>query len=113
MKNLLSVLILAVVLVLGGTQAFAQQGIADSASQQIADIISVKQGFTPAQMKIDANLVFAAKVANGELTGTSVTDIASPAGTDLQGNVTVDIYGNVSAAVLADIASANGLVLDQ
>jgi hypothetical protein len=113
MKNLLSVLILAAVLVSGGTPAFAQQGIANSASQQIADIINVKQGFTAAQMKIDANLVFAAKVANGELTGTSVTDIASPADTDLQGNVTVDIYGNVSAAVLADIASANGLVLDQ
>ena len=115
MKKILSVLTLTAVQALGVTQALAQQvgGIADSAAQQIAEILSIKQGFTSAQTKIDANLVFAAKAANGELNGTTVADIASPPSTDPQGNVTVDIYGNVSAALLAEIASANGTVIDQ
>src|SRR5262245_16553571 len=117
MRRISSVLILAAVSTLAGMQGFAQQagveGIADSAAQQSAEILAIKQGFTPAQTKIDANLVFAVKAANGELFGTSASDIAPPPRTDVQGNVTVDIYGNVSAALLAEIASANGVVLDQ
>src|SRR5262249_18611754 len=54
-----------------------------------------------------------AKAANGELNGTSVADLVSPPNTDSQGNVTVDIYGNVSQSLLSQIASANGIVIDQ
>src|SRR5262245_16608418 len=94
MKRILSLLTLSTISAFG-TYAFAQQvgpeGIAESAAQQIAEIIAIKRGFTIAQMKVDSNLVFAAKAASGELTGTSVADITSPAGIDVQGNVTVDI----------------------
>ena len=93
-----------------GTDA---QGIADSALAQILEISTVKEGFTPAQTKIDSNLVFAAKAVRGELAGTSIATIDSVASTALQTEVTVDISGNVSDALLADIASASGVVYDQ
>jgi hypothetical protein len=117
MKKIFSVLILAAIPLFGVVQAFAQQagadGIADSALTQMRQIIALKQGFTPAQQKIDANLVLAARAASGELAATAVASLAAPPAVDAQGNVTVEIYGNVSAALLAEIVSANGIVLDQ
>ena len=99
------------------------QGIADSALEQMTAIAAIKDGFTPAQKKIDSNLVFAVKSVNGELAGTSIADIgtitdtvasiASTPETALQSSVTVDIYGNVSFALLDAIASVNGVVLEQ
>jgi subtilisin family serine protease len=133
MKRTLSVLTLtalAALAVVGlsaqlSRPALAQQpaasGIADSALEQIAAITAMKQGFTPAQNKIDSNLVFATKAAAGELAGTSLAAIPGIGATDLQdgaakpaldleGNVTVDIRGKVSAALLDAIASAGGVV---
>jgi hypothetical protein len=134
MKRTLSVLTLSVLAALAvfglGAQvsrpALAQEatgdtGISDSAVEQIVAITTMKQGFTPAQNKIDSNLVFATKAAAGELAGTSLADIPGIGGTDLLGNqaapgpdlqsdVTVDIHGAVSPALLEAIASAGGNV---
>ena len=92
-------------------QATDEQGISGVALQQIADIATIKQSFTPAQQKIDSSLVFAAKAASGELAGSSVADIASMPSVDLGSNVSVEIYGAVTSELLASIASANGVVL--
>src|SRR5215470_13412357 len=88
--------------------AVAQQAqdIADSALEQISEISAIKDGFTPAQQKIDSALVFAAKKANGDLTFTSVAD--APETIDPGTNVTVDISGTVSQSLLDAIGAANG-----
>src|SRR5690242_20608293 len=89
------------VAVLRSTHVFAQQdgGVSDQAAAQIAAIAAVKQSLTPAQQKVDSNLVFAAKAANGELAGTGIDTIPSVAGTADQaaqnGYVTVDINATV------------------
>ena len=109
-------------------RAFAQQdsqGISDSALQQIATIVGLKQNLTDAQKKMDSSLVFAVKAAGGELAGTSIEGIGGagtdlPAETtggvtavDLQTSVTVDIYGTVSQSLLDAIAAVNGTVVSQ
>jgi hypothetical protein len=117
MKTARLIFTLALVSPFGVTQAFGQRvlppEIADSAAQQIAEIHTLKQGFTDAQKKVEASLVFAARAANGQLSATSVANIASPPATDPLGNVTVDIYGNITAGLVADVVSANGVILDQ
>jgi Subtilase family len=117
MKAAHFIFMLALVSPFGVTQAFGQRvlppDIADSAAQQIAEINTLKQGFTDAQKKVEASLVFAARAANGRLSATFVANITSPPPMDPLGNVTVDIYGNITAGLVADVVSANGVILDQ
>jgi hypothetical protein len=94
-------------------QAIDAQGISDAALQQIVEIATIKQSFTPAQQKIDSHLVFAAKAANGELVASSVENIANEGGTDLGSSMDVEIHGTVTSALLDTIASANGVVIDR
>jgi len=103
--------------VLRSAHLLAQQdgvdGISSSALAQMAAIANIKQSFTAVQQKIDANLVFAAKAAAGDLAGTGVDSIPSLSGSDLNGSITVDISGTVSPALLDTIAAVNGTVLTQ
>ena len=110
-----SAAMLGVVAAFLSTHAVAQQpqDIADSALQQISEIGAIKDGFTPAQQKIDSALVFALKKANGDFAFTSVADVAGIETIDPVTNVTVDINGTVSQSLLDAITSANGVVLDQ
>jgi hypothetical protein len=117
--SVVSVVAVSCVAVMGvavwrSAHVFAQQdsGVSDQAAAQIAAIAAIKQSFTPAQQKIDSNLVFAAKAANGELAGTGVDTIPSVAAqtADENGYVTVDISGSVSPEVLDTIAAVNGTV---
>lgn len=106
--------------VLLSVHALAQQrpsppGISGSAAEQIVATVAMKRSFTPAQQKIDSNLVFAARAARGQLAGTRVADIDSVAGAtgaDLDGYVTVDIDASVSPGLLALIDSVGGLAAD-
>src|SRR5262245_55887438 len=98
------------------SHSFAQQGpqdIADSALQQIAEITAMKQALTAAQQKIDSNLVFTAKAANGDLAFTAVSDAPGIVATDPAASVTVEIYGTITASLVDAIASANGVVSEQ
>ncbi len=126
MKKTLSVLtVLAMscaavlgVVMLRSVHVFAQQdsgvdGISATAIAQMAAIANIKQSFTPIQQKIDANLVFAAKAAAGDLAGTGVDTIQSLSGSDLNHEVIVDISGTVSPTLLDTIASVGGTVLTQ
>ena len=105
------------VVVLRSARVHAQQdgveGISASALAQMAAIATIKQSFTPVQQKIDANLVFAAKAAAGDLAGTGVDSIPSLSGSDLNRALTVDISGTVSQTLLDTIAAVNGTVLTQ
>jgi subtilase family protein len=98
-------------------QAFAQQGtgsleISAAAAEQIAAVLSIKEGFTPAQRKIDSTLVLAAKSAAGELAGTPVDGVPSVAAAAIEQTVTVDVHGDASPALLDAIRGVNGTPLD-
>src|SRR3954451_4987209 len=69
------------------------QDISGPALQQIGEILAQKAGFTPAQKKVSAQLVFAAKVVRNELTNASITDVIPPVPTDGQGKETSGIRG--------------------
>jgi hypothetical protein len=107
------------VVMLRSAPVSAQQdpGVSGQAAALMAQITAIKQGFTPAQQKIDSNLVFAAKASTGELAGTGIDTVPSVAQTAAQaaqdGYVTVDINGNVSQAVLDAISGAGGVVNSQ
>jgi len=96
--------------------ALAQQpsaDIADSAMQQIAAILAMKQSLSSAQQKVDSNLVFTAKAARGDLAFTAVSDAPGIVPTDPASGVDVEIYGTVSASLLDAIASLDGVVSNQ
>jgi len=125
MKKTSSRLILAVVSCLGAgalgalpsMNTFAQQGpdsqaISPSAVQQIVAAETIKRSFTRGERKMDSSLVFAAKSARGQLSGTQVDGIGSSLVDDVNSYVTVDISGNVSDELLASITSAGGVTID-
>jgi hypothetical protein len=89
------------------------QDIAPSAAQQIADIQTIKESFTPAQQKIDGNLMFTVLVARGDARVQSFSGAISAAGVDANGYATVDISGTQSPALAAAITAAGGTVYDQ
>jgi len=90
-------------LAFASTLAFGQ-GVSAPASAQISGVLAAKSQFTDAQKKIDSNLVFAAKVARGELAGSVFGGALRAVATDAAGLVTVDIQGtavNIVAQVTA------------
>ena len=90
-------------------ELFAQQDISPAVLQQIAEITSIKQSFTAAQQKIDADLVFSAMAARNQLANASLVSIVSALGaSDINASVTVDIHGASTPALLNAIASAGG-----
>src|SRR6185369_3634125 len=82
------------------------QDISGPALQQIGEILAQKANFTAAQKKMGSPLVFAAKAARNELTGTSFVDALPPVQTDTLGRVTVDIRGTITPALLNQIQNA-------
>src|SRR5262245_61643867 len=126
MKRTSSRLTLAVASCLGAValstlpsmKTFAQQGpdsqaISPSAVEQIVAAETIKRSFSGAEQKMGSSLVFAAKSARGQLSGTQVDGIGS--GNiieDVNRYVTVDISGDVSDELLASITSAGGVTID-
>jgi hypothetical protein len=126
MKKTVSRLILAVLSCLGAValgalpsmKSFAQQGpdsqaISPSAVDQIVAAETIKRSFTRGERKMDSSLVFAAKSARGQLSGTRVDGIGSGSIVeDVNNYVAVDISGNVSDELVASITSAGGVAVD-
>jgi len=117
MKRIPGIVFLLTLLLSFASEIFAQQsdnvGIAESAAQQIAEIVALKNSLTPAQTKMDSSLALAAMGANGQLSATSIAVAANPVTPNSSGNVAVDIYGTVSPSLLADISAAFGVVVEQ
>jgi hypothetical protein len=99
-------------LVLCSTSATAQV-ISDSATQQIQSLIAEKAARTPAQLKMDSQLVYAAKTAQGAQITSLVSSLVLPPGArpDAQGFFLLDITANVSADLLNAIRTLGGQVI--
>jgi hypothetical protein len=88
------------------------QSISGAAVDQINDILAEKRKFTSAQSKMHSSLVFAAKLARGELAGKSFAGIVEMPETDADGLVVVDIRGTASDLV-AQVTAQGGQVVSQ
>src|SRR6266446_4877404 len=80
--------------------------ISDTAIQQIQALMSEKESRTPAQQKIDSQLLYAIKMRRGQGVAAGVQTLAVDVGADDTGVVTVDVTAIVDEQLLHDL---NGL----
>jgi hypothetical protein len=85
--------------------------ISDSARQQIAQILAVKDSLSPAEQKLASNLAFASRQSRGLPAG-PMASLASVR-TLNSGMVEVEIKGTVSSKLLSAIAAHSGRVKRQ
>ncbi|HLR04821.1 MAG TPA: hypothetical protein VK117_03350, partial [Pyrinomonadaceae bacterium] len=83
-----------------------QRDISDSAWQQIQALEVDKESRTPAQQKIDSQLLYAIKMRRGQGVAAGVQTLAVDVGADDTGVVTVDVTAIVDEQLLRDL---NGL----
>jgi len=96
----------AALLMAGSGLAEDATDISDSARQQIAEIIALKDSFSPAEQKLSSNLAFASRRIRGLPAGPVASEPRGLSG----GMVDVEIKGNVSDRLLARIAARSGRV---
>jgi subtilisin family serine protease len=89
------------------------QTVDPGAQQLISQIVQQKTNFTAGENKMDSQLVFAAKLARGELAGFAWAPAATNPQVDSQGMVVVDINGTVSDSLINQVTVLGGQVLDQ
>ena len=95
----------------GRAQDVALGDLSDSAQQQIAEILAVKDTFSPAERKIASELVFAGRKARGLVVGPvadGIISLKTVAGTD--NAVRVDVGGKVNGKLRAAVAANGGSV---
>ena len=71
--------------------------------QQIQALLEEKEARTPAQQKIDSQLLYAIKMRRGEKIATTVRSLSAEVGADDSGRVTVDISAKVDDQLLNDL----------
>jgi hypothetical protein len=105
--------LLAVATLLSSVPAYAQTDIADTALQQIQALLADKESRTPAQRKIDSQLLQAvAEQAGTKLAGvSSLLSVLPVLGADASGRVVVDMRADVTPTLLDAIAAAGGRVV--
>jgi hypothetical protein len=77
--------------------------IDQSAWQQIQALLDEKETRTPAQRKIDSQLLYAIKMRRGEKIANNVQTLSVEVGADTSGQVTVDIAAKVDDQLLNDL----------
>lgn len=99
------------ILLLLAAAAFAQSEPGKAALLQINAIQQVKQGFTPAQQKMDSGLAFAVAQQNDSKATSAFAHMIGPFSKTSSGKVVVDVHGTVSASLLQQIKAVGGDVL--
>jgi Carboxypeptidase regulatory-like domain/Subtilase family/Domain of unknown function (DUF4214) len=79
--------------------------LSDAALQQIQALDSEKESRSPAQRKIDSQLIYATKMHRGESIAPGVDKLDVNVGADAAGMVTVDISADIDDALLASLKS--------
>jgi len=77
--------------------------IADSVAQEIQALIAEKESRTPAQRKIDSQLVYAMKMRQGKSIAQGIQTLAVDVGTDEAGMVTIDITAIIDDQLLRSL----------
>jgi len=88
-------------------QSSADKGISESAMQQIQALIEEKESRTPAQQKIDSQLLYAMKMRQGQMIARGIEKLNTEVATDDDGRTVVDISARVTGRLLRRLR-ANG-----
>ena len=82
--------------------------ISDSAAQQIQALLAEKESRTPAQQKLDSQLVYAIKFRRGDSLRAVVQTLETGIEVDSQDRVVVDITAKVEGSLIEDLAAGGG-----
>jgi hypothetical protein len=96
----------------GGQSDTAAEGLSRSATQQIQSLIEAKKVRTPAQRKIDSQLLFAMKMRRGEPIAAAAPTLEVGAQVDNDGEVVVDITAEIGGNLIEDLAERGVKILD-
>ena len=91
-------------------KAGADGKISDSAAQQIQALLAEKESRTPAQQKLDSQLVYAIKFRRGDALAAAVPTLETGVAIDQQGKTVVDITARVGGSLIEDLAAAGAEV---
>ena len=109
------VLFVLLAMVAGARTANAQSSsasISSSARQQIEALAGEKQSRTPAQRKVDSNLLYEAKQRRGLAIAAGVPTLETFIPVGPRGDVVVDITATVTDSLLATLARLGGSIVD-
>ncbi len=101
----------AVVLLLG--KAFAAESIGANTQAQIASLLVEKESRTPAQRKLDSQLIYFSKQTRNQAITPAVVALQTSIEADAVKRVLVDIKATVSQPLLDFIAASGGLVVNE
>ncbi len=107
-----ALLVLLAFAVCAGTAGAQSSGISPGAMAQLQAIIDEKKARTPAQQKVDSNLLYEAKQRRGVSIAAGVRTLATGVEVGPNGEVVVDITATVSSSVLATLEALGGSVVD-
>ena len=86
-------------------------GISETAAQQMQALQQEKATRTPAQQKIDSNVLYTIRMLAGQSAAPGVPYLYTGVDLDASDNIVVDMVANVTDALLQQIAGVGGLVL--
>ena len=89
------------------------QGVGATAAQQMLSLQQDKAARTPAQKKIDSNLIYTMRMLAGKPVADGVPFLDTGVDLDSNDNFVVDIVANVSDQLLQQLAAAGGQILYQ
>jgi hypothetical protein len=104
--------LLAIVASGGTADAQPSASISRSARQQIQALAAEKQSRTPAQRKVDSNLLYEAKQRRGLAIAAGVPTLQTFIQVGPRGEVVVDITATITDSLLASLARLGGSVVD-
>ncbi len=91
----------------------AAEKISDSAHSQIAALMAEKEGRTPAQRKMDSQLIYFAKKTKNKVAISAVPNLIIDVKADADNRVLVDVKAAVSADLRAFIIQSGGEVVSE
>lgn len=89
--------------------AFAQNRVSDSAREQMAQIVAMKNSFSVGEKKLSSNLALASRQAHSRSVGAAAS-LMNPNVADRNGMVRVVIFATSSPELLSNIATRGGHV---
>src|SRR4029079_9517744 len=99
---------LVCVLLLGNADAAGVAGVSANALAQIRSLQAEKQSRTPAQQKLDSQLIYAARRSQGRAIVPGVANLVIGAEVRPDGKCLVDIHGAVARPLLEAIVAMGG-----
>ncbi len=99
----------------GSVKGYDQAGpdkITPEGARQIQALMEEKESRTPAQRKIDSNILFEIKKQRGQEIARGIPTIETGLPVDENGGISVDITANVTAKLLTRLIEINSIIID-